>query len=98
MMLHIVNNSIVTYLYDHCCLPQVQEVPSLQYSVEPTLQQSNPPEHLLMQQILQKLALPLLHENLTGSTGGMKTMCVMLPQPQETRVNATDICIWNALK
>lgn len=53
-----------THLYDHGGVPEAEELPPAEQAAEPALQQRDPAQHLLMEQVLQKLPLPLLHENL----------------------------------
>lgn len=68
-----------TYLYDHCCLPHVQELPSAEHTAEPALQQHDPAQHLLMEQVLQKLPLALLHKNLGNKSTRHESQSLCLP-------------------
>lgn len=49
-------------------MPQAQELPPAEQAAEPALQQGDPSQHLLVQQVLQKLPLPFLHKNLAKTT------------------------------
>lgn len=52
-------------------MAQAEELPPAEQAAEPALQQRDPPQHLLVQQVLKKLPLPLLHENLAKTTQKM---------------------------
>lgn len=61
-------SSSSTHLYADGRVAQAQELPPAEQAAEPALQQRDPPQHLLVQQVLQELPLPFLHENLAKTT------------------------------
>lgn len=61
-------SSSSTHLYADGRVPQAQELSPAEQAAEPVLQHRDPPQHLLVQQVLQKLPLLFLHENLAKTT------------------------------